>query len=65
MIGNSWNITPQPASNVHTFNGYNLSGNIMGAGFTVVGATSADQGGNFCWNYGTGASVNNLRPSPT
>jgi hypothetical protein len=66
VIGNSWNITPQPASNVHTFNGYSLSGNVMGAGFTVVGATSAGQGGNFWWNYGhTGAgSVNNASTLP-
>ncbi|MGD0718674.1 MAG: thermopsin family protease, partial [Thermoplasmata archaeon] len=43
---NTWNITPQPASNVaKTVNGFPLSGNVLGPSFTT-------QGGNFYWNYG-------------
>jgi thermopsin len=39
----NWNISSQPATNVHLVNGYNLSGNILG------GAT---QGGNLWWDFG-------------
>ena len=52
---NSWNITPQAASNVKTVNGFSLSGNILGPQF-------ATQGGNYYWNYGT--TPNNLTTSP-
>jgi thermopsin len=60
----TWNITPQPASNVaKTVNGFPLSGNIMGAGYTVVGGPNTPtQGGNFFWNYGK--SPNNLSTIP-
>jgi Thermopsin len=51
---NTWNITPQPASNVHMVNGFALSGNIMGPSYTVTGGPNAPtQGGNYFWNYGT------------
>lgn len=51
---NTWNITPQPASHVaEKVNGFPLSGNVMGSGYTVVGGPeSATQGGNFWWNFG-------------
>lgn len=53
---NSWNITPQPSSNVAlTVNGFPLSGNVLGAGVTT-------QGGNYYWNYGT--SPNNRSTNP-
>ncbi len=42
MYLNMWNITKQPASNVNYFNGYALSGSIVGTTY---------QGGNFWWNY--------------
>ncbi|MGD0719094.1 MAG: thermopsin family protease, partial [Thermoplasmata archaeon] len=42
---NTWNITPQPASNVKMVNGFALSGNVLGPSYTT-------QGGNFYWNYG-------------
>ncbi|MFZ1024439.1 MAG: thermopsin family protease, partial [Thermoplasmata archaeon] len=50
----TWNITPQPAQNVaEVVNGFPLSGNVMGSGYTVVGGPqSATQGGNFWWNFG-------------
>ncbi|MCL4329676.1 MAG: thermopsin family protease, partial [Candidatus Thermoplasmatota archaeon] len=38
----SWNITDQSASNAHTFDGYTLSGSIIGTSY---------QGGNYWWNY--------------
>ncbi len=48
--GNTWNVTPQPASNiVHVVNGHPLSGNVLGSLVTT-------QGGNYYWNYGTGAN---------
>ncbi len=53
---NTWNITPQAASNVaNTVNGFALSGNILGAGETT-------QGGNYYWNLGT--SPNNYTTTP-
>lgn len=39
---NEWNITEQPASNVHMFNGFKLTGSIIGTSY---------QGGNFWWNF--------------
>jgi thermopsin len=39
-----WNVTPQPATDVRSVNGWPLSGNILG------GAT---EGGNYWSNYGT------------
>ena len=38
----SWNITNQSASIAHTFDGYTLSGSIIGTAY---------QGGNYWWNY--------------
>ncbi len=60
----TWNITPQPASHVAKIvNGFPLSGNIMGTGYTVVGGPkSPTQGGNFYWNFG--ASPNNRTTIP-
>jgi thermopsin len=60
----TWNVTPQPASNVaNTVNGFPLSGNIMGSGYTVHGGpNSTTQGGNFFWNYGK--SPNNRTTIP-
>ena len=53
---NTWNVTPQAASNVaNTVNGFALSGNILGAGETT-------QGGNYYWNLGT--SPNNYTTTP-
>lgn len=50
----TWNVAPQPASNVaRVINGFPLSGNVMGPGYTVVGGpNSPSQGGNFYWNFG-------------
>ncbi len=52
---NTWNVTPQPASRVSkVVNGFSLSGNVLGSGFTVVGAPKLPwQGGNFFWNFGS------------
>jgi thermopsin len=50
----AWNVPVQPASHVsRTVNGFALSGNILGAGYTVAGAgpNSSAQGGNFYWNF--------------
>lgn len=60
----TWNITPQPASHVaEVVNGFPLSGNVMGKGYTVVGGpNSPTQGGNFFWNFGT--SPNNRTTIP-
>jgi hypothetical protein len=56
VIGNTWNITSQSASNVaETVNGFALSGNVLGPGVTT-------QGGNYFWNYGT--SPNNYSTNP-
>ncbi len=56
VIGDTWNVTPQAASNVaNTVNGFALSGNILGAGETT-------QGGNYYWNLGT--SPNNYTTTP-
>jgi thermopsin len=56
VVGNTWNVTPQPASNVaHTINGFPLSGNVLGPSVTT-------QGGNYYWNYGT--SPNNRSTVP-
>jgi hypothetical protein len=56
VIGNTWNVSPQPASNVvHTVNGFPLSGNVLGP---AVGS----QGGNYYWNYGS--SPNNFSTQP-
>lgn len=50
-IGNTWNVTPQPAAAVsYTINGFRLSGNILGPSFGT-------QGGNYFWNYGTSTAV--------
>jgi thermopsin len=52
---NSWNVTPQAAAAVSdTVNGFALSGNILGSGYTVYGGgpNSSEQGGNYFWNYG-------------
>ncbi len=47
VVGNTWNVTLQPASNVATtVNGFPLSGNVLGPWETT-------QGGNYYWNYGT------------
>jgi thermopsin len=40
----TWNVTPQSASNVFVVNGWDLSGSILGLGWV---------GGNFWANYGT------------
>jgi len=51
----TWNVTPQAESAVSdVVNGFSLSGNVMGPGWTVVGSgpNSTDQGGNYFWNYG-------------
>jgi thermopsin len=60
----TWNVNPQSASHVaRTVNGFPLSGNVMGPGYTVVGhPSSAGQGGNFYWNFGT--SPNNRSTIP-
>jgi thermopsin len=60
----AWNIAPQPASHVaHVVNGFALSGNVMGPGYTVVGGpNSPTQGGNFYWNFGQ--SPNNRSTIP-
>ena len=56
VVGETWNVTPQPASNVvHVVNGFPLSGNVLGP-------RVATQGGNYYWNYGT--SPNNLSTRP-
>jgi Thermopsin len=49
----TWNVTPQPAANVaNVVNGFPLSGNVMGPGYTVVGGPrTPSQGGNFFWNF--------------
>jgi thermopsin len=60
----TWNVTPQPASHVtDTVNGFALSGNVMGPGYTVVGGPKAPtQGGNYWWNFGQ--SPNNRSTIP-
>lgn len=61
----TWNVTVQPSTQVSdTVNGFALSGNVMGAGYTVAGAgpNSSAQGGNFFWNYGR--SPNNRTTLP-
>jgi thermopsin len=56
VVGSTWNVSPQAASNVvHTVNGFPLSGNVLGPS---VGT----QGGNYYWNYGS--SPNNLSTRP-
>jgi hypothetical protein len=52
---NTWNVPEQPASRVSdVVNGFALSGNILGSGYTVVGGPKLPtQGGNFYWNFGT------------
>ncbi|MFZ0698643.1 MAG: thermopsin family protease [Thermoplasmata archaeon] len=46
LYSDTWNVTPQPASNVaETVNGFALSGNVLGAFYPT-------QGGNYYWNYG-------------
>jgi thermopsin len=64
LAHDTWNIAPQPASNVaRTVNGFPLSGNVMGPGYTVVGRPHApSQGGNFFWNFGR--SPNNRTTIP-
>ncbi|MHB1622959.1 MAG: thermopsin family protease [Cuniculiplasma sp.] len=39
---NSWNITRESASILHSFNGYEFKGSIIGTSY---------QGGNYWWNY--------------
>jgi hypothetical protein len=39
---NIWNVSVQPAANIHTANGYNLYGSIV---------NSTDQGGNYWYNF--------------
>jgi thermopsin len=60
----TWNVTPQPASRVSdVVNGFPLSGNVLGPGYTVRGGPQAPtQGGNFFWNYGR--SPNNRSTTP-
>jgi hypothetical protein len=60
----TWNVTPQPASHVSEIvNGFSLSGNILGPGYTVVGGPNTPtQGGNFFWNFGK--SPNNRTTIP-
>jgi len=60
----TWNIARQPASNVaKVVDGFPLSGNVMGPGYTVVGGPNLPtQGGNFYWNYGS--SPNNASTIP-
>jgi Thermopsin len=56
VVGNTWNVTPQAASNVvNTINGFPLSGNVLGPSVTT-------QGGNYYWNLGT--SPNNRSTVP-
>ncbi len=56
LFTDTWNITPQPASNVtRTVNGFPLSGNVLGSFYPM-------QGGNYYWNYGI--SPNNYSTSP-
>ena len=56
LVGNTWNVTPQSASNVvNTVNGFPLSGSVLGPAVTT-------QGGNYYWNLGT--SPNNYTTSP-
>ena len=47
---NAWNITKQSSSNVHMFNGFALSGSIIGTSY---------QGGNFWWNFNGVVPYNN------
>lgn len=59
FVQTSWNITPQPASNVHNAPGFPtipLSGNI------VNGST---QGGNSWWDYGVSLNWANGADNPT
>jgi thermopsin len=42
LTTNTWNIANQSASILHSFNGYELSGSIIGTSY---------QGGNYWWNY--------------
>ena len=56
VVGETWNVTPQAASNVaNTINGFPLSGNVLGPSVTT-------QGGNYFWNLGT--SPNNRSTVP-
>ena len=56
LFTNTWNVTPQAASNVvETVNGFSLSGNVLGSFYPT-------QGGNYYWNYGT--SPNNYSTNP-
>ncbi len=50
----TWNVPPEPASEVaRRVNGFALTGNVLGPGYTVVGGPDAPtQGGNFYWNFG-------------
>ena len=41
-VGNTWNIAEQSSTNINTFNGYILTGSIIGTSY---------QGGNYWWNY--------------
>ncbi|MGC2034955.1 MAG: thermopsin family protease, partial [Thermoplasmata archaeon] len=52
---NTWNITPQSASDARVVDGFTLSGNILGP---VINT----EGGNYYWNYGT--SPNNYTTNP-
>lgn len=55
-FGNTWNVTPQAATNVtDTVNGFALSGNVLGSFYPT-------QGGNYYWNYGL--SPNNYSTNP-
>ena len=42
LNGNNWYIPEESASSVNTFNGYSLTGSIIGTAY---------QGGNYWWNY--------------
>ena len=48
-----WNVAIQPATDVHTFNGWALSGNILGLNY---------EGGNVWSNYGTQSSPYGILP---
>jgi thermopsin len=49
----TWNVSRQPATDVLTVNGWNLSGNILGLNY---------EGGNYWWNYGTAADPYGVLP---
>jgi hypothetical protein len=56
VVGETWNVTPQAASNVaNTINGFPLSGNVLGPLVTT-------QGGNYYWNLGQ--ALNPLSTTP-